>query len=305
MIGRVRLAATFSLLGLLVSGCANGGVRDRGAATPMKIPKASGYYQGLDIVLPLDEYALKKTERQRFKSAVYVLSSECMKGFGLDWPKPVEQVSEVADNSRRYGVVNEGDARKFGYAVPLPHGVTRKEALRVGRENIERTRNLPRETINLYTGENLKTLSGRKIPEGGCRGEAYRKLGLPPQGLISTTLDAMRYGTWESSRNDRIVVDAVIRWKACMRNAGYKYDTPEDAVGDRRWQHEGDPSGAEKSTAVADVKCKRNVLFVEKWHRVEVEKQKRLIKEKKGVLDGLKRETEALGNRIDRVPTGA
>ncbi|WP_328906518.1 hypothetical protein OG230_28120 [Streptomyces sp. NBC_00234] len=305
MLNKCRPLVVLALLGSVATGCANGepSPRDAQAKGTLRIDRSDAYYEGREIKLPLDEYALTKEQRRDYREAVYSLSSACMKGFGLSWPKPVEQESREGDNSRRYGVVDGRYTKKFGYGVPLPDGVTQAEALKLGRQNTDRTRALPQKTRDVYTGERVRNYAGKTVPKGGCRGEAYGKLGLPPQGMTSTTLDALRYESWDSARNHRIVLDAVVQWSACMSKAGYTYKTPEDAVADSAWQRQGEPSRAEIATSTADVRCKRDAMLVEKWHAIEVKNQERLTQEKADVLKGLGDQVNALAERIAQVRT--
>ncbi|MGP3636761.1 hypothetical protein ACTU45_25955 [Streptomyces sp. 24-1644] len=305
MLNKGRPLLVLALLGSVATGCANSGEspRDADADTKetLRINRMDGYYEGADIKLPLDAYALTKEQRRDYRSVVYELSNACMKGFGLTWPKPIEQESREGDNSRRYGVVDARHTKQFGYGVPLPEGVTHAEALKVGRQNTERTRALPQKTRDVYTGERVRNHAGKRVPKGGCRGEAYGILGLPPQGMTSTTLDALRYESWDRARNHRIVLDAVVQWSACMSEAGHTYKTPEDAVADSAWQRQGVPSRAESATSTADVRCKRDAMLVEKWHAIEVKNQERLIREKADVLKELESQVKALAKRIGQV----
>ncbi|MER6481208.1 hypothetical protein [Streptomyces filamentosus] len=224
-----------------------------------------------------------------------------MKRFDLEWPEATYTGTIFMDNSRRYGVINLPLAKKFGYGVPLPSGITIQEAQKTAEKNIERTRSLPQEVRDVYTGEGGRNFNGRVIPEGGCRGRAYEELGLPVSGIESTTLDAMRYETWSQARYNSIVIDAVKKWSACMKEAGYSYKTPEDAVGDPSWQRSGAPSKEEINSATTDISCKRKVMLIEKWHAVETESQRQMIRDKPDVLDALKRDLDLLVQNIARV----
>ncbi|MFE2559776.1 hypothetical protein ACFXGT_27875 [Streptomyces sp. NPDC059352] len=305
MVNTGRLLAALAVSCLTVTGCANQDGPPQSTGVTLELTHDPAYYEGREIRLPLDSYALTRTQRDDFYEAVYAISSECMKEFGLEWPKPAQGKSPATDNSRRYGVIDLPQAKKFGYGVPLPDGMTHEEALKIGHENIERTRRLSQGARNVYTGEGAKTFDGKAVPHGGCRGRAYANLGLPPEGMISTTLDAMRYEAWDRARNSRIVIDAVARWSTCMDKAGYAYKTLEEAVGDPSWRRQGDPSEEEISAATTDITCKREVMLVEKWHAVEMENQKLLMREREDVLGELKRELRSLVNNIIRVRSGS
>ncbi|MCX4983084.1 hypothetical protein [Streptomyces sp. NBC_00572] len=302
--GRRRLV-TLAALGLAVTGCANQEEPPRKTGAKLEITRDPAFYEGREIVLPLDAYAFTEAQRDDFTDAVHALSGACMKEYGLSWPKVAGQKSPVTGNSRRYGVIDLPRAEKFGYGVPLPDGMTHEEAQKVGRANIDRTRKLPQKTRDVYTGENVKQFGGLPVPQGGCRGRAYKALGAPPQGMDSMALDTLRYESWDQARNSRIVLDAVARWSTCMSKAGYAYKTPEEAVADTAWRREGTaPTAAEITAATTDIRCKRDVMLVEKWHSVEVENQKRLVRAKAKLLGDLERRRDALVARVARAGSG-
>ncbi|MFE6456583.1 hypothetical protein ACFVP0_03835 [Streptomyces cinereoruber] len=292
--------AALAISCLTVTGCASSEDSFQGTKVTLEVTRDLTYYTGREIHLPLDSYTLTRSQRSDFEEAVYEISSECMKSFGLKWPRPTQEKSLAAENSRRYGVIDLRQAKKFGYRAPLPNGMDFEEASRIGRDNTERTRRLPQEVRNVYTGEGIDVLNGRAVPRGGCRGSAYAKLGLPPEGFDSTTIDIMRYGAWDRARNSRIVIDAVAHWSTCMNKVGYRYKTLEEAVGDSAWQREGDPSEREIATAIADIKCKSEVMLAEKWHAVEVENHKALLRDKANILNGSKRKMELLMKNISQ-----
>ncbi|MGW0120069.1 hypothetical protein [Streptomyces sp. NPDC003327] len=292
--------ALLALLGLAAAGCANQEAPPRKAGAVLEVTRDSSYYEGRGIRLPFDAYELTREQRASLSETVYARSRACMREFGLDWPKPLAYESPVTANSRRYGVIDLPRAKEFGYGVPLPEGVTREEAEKTGRENIDRTRRLSQETRDVYTGEGAKEYAGKPVPEGGCRGRAYTSLGLPPLGMTSMTLDTLRYESWDRARKSRIVADAVARWSTCMSGAGYTYKTPEEAVADPAWRRGGGtpPSAAEIAAATADITCKREVMLVEKWYAVEVETQKSMVRERADALAKLDRERTSLVRRL-------
>ncbi|MFE6462381.1 hypothetical protein ACFVP0_33665 [Streptomyces cinereoruber] len=267
----------------------------------LEIVRDSTYYEGREIHLPFDSYDLSRNQREEFRKAIYEVSNKCMKSYGLEWPEATHAGTIGTDNSRRYGVINLLQAKEFGYGVPLPDGITIQEAQKIAESNVERTRNLPQEVRDVYTGEGGMDFNGKAIPDGGCRGRAYAELGLPVSGIESTALDAMRNETWSRARTSSIVIDAVNKWRACMKEAGYNYKTPEDAVGAPSWQRNGAPSKAEINAATTDISCKRKVMLVEKWHAVETESQREMLQEKSDLLDGLKRDLDLLVQNIARV----
>ncbi|MEV7952309.1 hypothetical protein AB0O74_35770 [Streptomyces rubiginosohelvolus] len=272
----------------------------------MRITPVKDYYFGKEIHLPLDKYIPSNSERKSFTMAIDLLSVSCMKRFGLDWPERNASESSSSSNTRRYGVTNHNQVREFGYGSPLPSGVSRKIALKEEKKRIDAVRRLPPTTRNVYTGENIKRYRGRSLPTGGCRGEAYRKVGLQSLEIpFSGDLARMQNQSWEASRRSPIVTEAATKWSTCMRSRGFDYETPEAAVADPRWIDSSisidSPSDVEMATASADVECKKKVLFVEKWHAIESREQDLLIESNSKRLASAKSAVNALARKVDAI----
>lgn len=237
-------------------------------------------------VFPLDAYQVDSDQQVVIDRALYVVAEECMQRKGLHWPSPLEELGESrSPNERRYGVIDMPLARKYGYKLPLPPGVTKAQAVEYMRKESARNLLMTDEVTVAYTGEEI---SSEKPEAGsvGCRGEARTKLGLPeinsPQGdpVAGAALKA-----WEETRRDRRSVDADALWSKCMKRSGYSYSDPHVAAGDKKWAPVaggGDfpsPSEGEVEAALADVSCKQETNYVEKMQRVETSYQDLLISE--------------------------
>lgn len=71
-------------------------------------------------------------------------------------------------------------------------------------------------------------------------------------------------GPVEASKDSRWIA-AAGRWSQCMKEAGYSYQFPTDAIGDSRWRSGGEAasvSSAQIAAATADVRCKVSTNLV-------------------------------------------
>ncbi|SCK13319.1 hypothetical protein [Streptomyces sp. WMMB 322] len=256
-----RTIAVVSLLFLTVS-C--GGVEEGGKAAERKEPASAGGMPKASaetrlLVLPFDRYVLSLKEHYTVSDASDLLIEKCMRKKGYEW-KSVERPPDAVDvkNRRRYGVVESAVAEKFGYHAPEelmnPYEVKEREA---SREK------------ELSPGAKTAALSG-----DGCAVKADERLsgGREPDYDKLSEIDARIF---EKSQKVPEVERAMEAWSACMREKGFDYDKPAEAVNDARWWSKGssDESAAasrrERATASADVRCKDRTGLVGLWFSAE------------------------------------
>jgi hypothetical protein len=84
------------------------------------------------------------------------------------------------------------------------------------------------------------------------------------------------------------------KWSACMRSAGYDFDTPDDAAS-AAWPEA--PDEAELAVAKRDVACKQHVMWLETWRAAEAARQ---TLEARSNVSALKRIAAALADRDAR-----
>ncbi|MFB7928671.1 hypothetical protein ACFC4C_06140 [Streptomyces sp. NPDC056039] len=207
-----------------------------------------------------------------------------MKAKGYTWPARLEQLGAARSaNERRYGVTDPEAVRVYGYQLAPPPGVTTGQLAEEARQEKKRKTLMTDEVTEAYTGRAGTKTTSRT---GGCRGEALIQLGLPSHGEALDAVDLAQQQGWKRTEADGRAKAANAGWSACMKKAGPTYANPHAAAGDPAWwgRSEGDPTAPRKAgareiaTAVADVKCKQQVDYVQVWQSVETAYQNKIIK---------------------------
>jgi hypothetical protein len=276
--------------------------RDRVGPAGTGTGRTTGVGRGAaEIRLPLDPYVLSPHEMRTIGRAHGALVRACMARFGFHLPAPADPVNGMrfARHERRYGVLDETTAAKYGYQAPAE--------VRADRAAV---RNRPPATgaeITAYTGRGLGTVNGVRVPDGGCTRDAGRALNLGRNvaaGGLQQPL-ALRLGleSYERSQRDGRVTAAFGRWSRCMEARGYRYPDPMTALADPRF--DGGTSPEQVATAVTDVTCKRRTGLVEVWSAVEAEHQRRQILANQAELNLLRKANQAQVTRAVAILAGA
>jgi hypothetical protein len=227
-----------------------------GPAVPATSPVPAGV-----LDLPFDDYRLNFAEDAEIERARTILARACLRerGVRLDVPDDVRTpgMIDVEPNLRRYGVIDEVSATRYGYHFPRTADETRQQEARA------------RWSASL-TEDQRMALFG----EGGCTEKADAELTTFDDAFfIAASRESLRV-----SEKDARVVAAKTAWRTCMAERGYDYADPNAAVSDPRWHlDEAAISAAEHDTALADVRCKTSSRLVETWHDVEVGVQQEKI----------------------------
>lgn len=221
------------------------------------------------LALPFDQYQWTPQEKQIREHARYRLVGHCVREQGIDFtmpePSPVSEAADVYDNSRRYGVLDEGTVASFGYHLPRS-----EEGKERQKTNNQWNTKVPK--------DEEKAIYGSGESDAGCYGKADAELakGVP-------VIDAGWFGDKnEESLDGAEKTDAVVRakaaWKDCMAGQGYSYDVPRAASGDARWKLDLPKiTDEEREVALADVRCKHSTGLVTAWQEAETAWQKQLI----------------------------
>jgi hypothetical protein len=244
---------------LILAGCA-GSPADR-----KKEPSAQALNirDGSALTLPLDAYLASPGQLRTIQLAKKALVSRCLGRLGLKADLPEPRSAPFQRNARRYGITEEAKAGLYGYSVPEISKRPRRP-------------DMSAEVNHAIWGRGPATVRGRKVPDGGCVGEAGRRLdaGIPDAkpGLVG----ALGLATLERSTADSRVRAALAKWSACMNRSGYHYSTPQDANKDERFidgrKHR--VTKLEIATALADVRCKKEVNLINIWASIEIAYQK-------------------------------
>ncbi|MEU2715901.1 hypothetical protein [Streptomyces sp. NPDC007205] len=240
--------------------------------------------------------------------AQWVLGKKCMvrlgfAGFAILDTKTVESTypvrqGELADegtpgDDSPYGVVDPDLASEHGYHNRTP-------------DTSAQPQEWPADQYTALTGSHgsgdSRFAHGHRIPEGGCLGEATRKIyGPAPKvtkvnGVKLTGSYSLAFQLWYESRTkasgDPAWKKADRAWSACMKKKGFTYPDPDKASVDSHWLGHGKPSDKEKETATADARCKLDTGYVPAVQSLEARAQKTLIRENKGRLDTMRAAVE-------------
>jgi hypothetical protein len=265
------------LAGLAAGLLACGGPAENGAEPPIgPVPAA---VDGATLRLPLDDYLGEVDDWRRLADAHRRLAGECLSRFGYDLPPDPNEAGIRVEfgNSRRYGITDPVLAAAHGYA-PGPEPA--REA---------RRREVPPDAVALdvLVGRGARSVDGQAVPEGGCQGEAQRRLaGTTPPPEDPQLPQRLGMESWQRSAQDSRVRAAVAAWSDCMRERGLDYADPLGPPADPRFR--GGPSPEEISAAAADLDCKARSALVPVWSMVETAYQERAIEQHAGELARLR-----------------
>ncbi|MEH0981584.1 hypothetical protein [Micromonospora sp. CPCC 205556] len=220
--------------------------------------------------LPLDRLFPSGDEDLLLQRAEAKLVVACMRRLGITYrPPEPHHTDPAAARDGLYGLVEHDQAQRLGY-----------HAAPGGDPAEDKGPPPPEETAVALTGTRFEAggpePAGGRIPEGGCLGEANRRLaeGAPPIG--ETLLYDMALQAGHQAERDPRVQAGFRAWSTCMAGKGFAYADPWQANDDPRWSTDR-PSGVERRTAVADVACKDSTGLVTIWQAAMVEHQRRTI----------------------------
>ncbi|MDD9378097.1 hypothetical protein M8Z33_15830 [Streptomyces sp. ZAF1911] len=308
---RTRLTAAV-LTVLAATACSSGAEQDGGdrSAPPAKeqrevpgVGKVEDKDSTSDLVLPIDAYDVSTDRIVQTGQALNLLTKQCLSRFGLQRKElPPATATQGSAHARRYGTpASLEDAQKYGFhmAQQDPRALTADQMVRQPVAVIEVSRG-----IKEGSGEPLTTYNGAEVPEGGCSGEAQRKLGNGKDERVghAETAAAIKARSFEIAKNDPRVIAAEQKWAACMAGKGYgAYKSPFDAIGDKKWSAPKATS-EEIETAAASWTCGKEANVVGTWVAVETVYQKdqidknaeTLTQEQKALEDNAKRINEII-----------
>ncbi|MEU0402999.1 hypothetical protein ABZ318_22705 [Streptomyces sp. NPDC006197] len=228
--------------------------------------------------MPIQQYLPTRSDELLFRAAKKTLIEQCMirrgvKGFEL--PEP--QADMQSPLERRYGLSISAEAREYGYDLPPSKDPGRLQP-----------------KLSLSKQQNLLFFGAPTGGDGGCVGEAGRKIGIPKTPVASK----IQIESWQRSMKDPRVESAFRRWSACMEKSGFTFANPMDTPGRAK------TSAAERKTlAGAEVACNYSsgVLFT--WLTADSELQEKSISEHGTALQAERREVQAAVARAKRATT--
>lgn len=281
MSGRPRRGWALCLLALaLLAGCSSRPDRAGGGGGEPPLPAMLTITDTATLSLPLDPFRLGTRTLPLSARASDVLVNRCLARFGFAPLPPTPVVPTTAGPSaRRYGVTDLALARVRGYHGPAAAPVAER-----------RRPELSPAAQAVLSGTGQASYSGQQVPQGGCLGEAERRLrtGAPtvPNMSLGEDLSAETYGR---SAEDSRVRGAFTAWSGCMKALGYDYVSPVTAIDDPAFVATEAPTDRERAVAVADIGCKRKVNLIAIWATVETAYQRGALDRNAEALDTLRK----------------
>ncbi|MET8416470.1 hypothetical protein ACWD7C_12555 [Streptomyces sp. NPDC005134] len=268
----------------------------------------------VELPVPIEQYLLSNRQWNVLMEAEQALRNRCAQRFDLIYP----DIPEGATNNQtlteyRYGILDKKYAAKYGYRTPSARQAAGIDA------NLRRQKkaysSLSKGARLVLFGANRadaqpgsekadkgQRYKGQLIPQGGCSGEAKRKLNGSASEGDSPIAVAINMESYAKSMKDAKVRSSFSKWSSCMNSHGYKYEVPRDADNDPRWI--GNPvTATEKKTAIIDTECKLKHNVAGVWYESDVAYQKEMIKENSRNLAIVKRSIENRILRAKRVLT--
>ncbi|SNQ48533.1 conserved hypothetical protein [Frankia canadensis] len=282
---RVRAGVSVAIMATMAGGCGNGPTTHADAAPP---PSPPVVLDASRLRLPLDPYLLTPRESEWVSQAYRRPLTDCLRRFGLTTPeRPVSTGGPATSNERRYGITDPALAASAGYRV----AATPSAATPTPPARPTPTGSADPRLLDVLTGRR-GTVDGHPVPNGGCSGEARRRMtvGAPAVSdpFLAQRLSQESYG---QSGRDRRVQAATHAWSDCMHGHGYDYATPLDAAADPRFR-DGPVSRTEITVATTDIACKKQTNLVGVWFAVEAALQKPRVAANRTALENIGRTNE-------------
>ncbi|GAA1583143.1 hypothetical protein [Actinoplanes couchii] len=267
-----RVGAMLTAAMLLTAGC-DAGTESASGSEPAVQPTT--VVDVRTLTLPLDPYRPDRKQERQLEYGRMLLALKCLRQYGFDVSAPpIAKPFALAVNERRYGVTSEAEVAVYGYRPPFEDGERPEEP------------EMSKAALSVLTGKDVQIAD---VPEGGCRGQANRELsdGLDPDAVDWDLAQMLSAKSLKQSEADSRVQAVFGKWSECMKRSGYSYKNP-DAVDDDPVMNSGSLTEQEIKTAVADVKCKKEVDLIDTWVAVDVAYQNQFLEKNEEGLAALK-----------------
>ncbi|MEV5873256.1 hypothetical protein AB0L75_03310 [Streptomyces sp. NPDC052101] len=236
--------------------------------------------------------------------AQWTLGKKCMVGLGFtgfaaldtkafDSTYPVRQGTltdgDMPGDDSPYGVVDPDLASEHGYHNRQPD---------VSAQPQEWPADQYAALTGTFESGDSHLAHGHRIPEGGCLGQATRKIyGPPPRatkvngvklsGYYSLAMQ-LWYESHKTASNGPAWKKADRAWSDCMKKKGFRYSDPDKASVDSDWFGHEKPTDKERKTAAADARCKLDTGYVPAVHDLEARTQNTVIGRNKEKLEAMR-----------------
>ncbi|MEU7019629.1 hypothetical protein ABZ990_03080 [Streptomyces sp. NPDC046203] len=283
----------------LLTGCASGQPADTALKASSGSPSSSASpvssrgtaADPATWTLPLQRYRPTDAQAKTISLAERELVGRCMKEFGVAW-KPDAELPKVGPRNMldwRYGIHDATLSAKRGYQPDAEEQARYEAALRANESRPASSA----DTQVLLSGTDMPggpsakasadvrggTKNGRRIPPGGCFGQARAALGSATHG-ITPLVDRLTFDSYPASLKAPEVKAVFARWSQCMAQRGYHYAAPMDADQDPRFRpSRAGVSGQEIATALADITCRDQHRVTRTWFEAESRIQQGYVRE--------------------------
>ncbi|MET9890412.1 hypothetical protein ABZZ47_09360 [Streptomyces sp. NPDC006465] len=304
--GHLKAAVVLATVAVLMAGgCSSSSPsssvppRPKGAAVVMpEVSSVPRLITAADRSLPIAPYLLSDKQSDELTAAQAKLTEQCMTRFGFRYtsPAPTPVFRPRTPTQFRYGVTDPDEAAVDGFA---PAGSrTAPKAVKPASLSAEMTLVLTgTDDPHIKPGSTAaggQVYQGRKIPAGGCVGEARARLLSegPEAGGDAELSNGINIDSFETSRKHPLVRAVFAKWSQCMEARGFSYTDPLAATSDSAWRTRT-ASAKEKAAARADADCKMRNNVVGVWYAVDAALQKQAIEKNSGALAKIKKAIHA------------
>lgn len=215
----------------------------------------------------------------RYAQAVVV--AECVARFGFEYPvQPYADVLATERSfvqsqiDRQFGVSDRAEAETYGYGTAPSPPLSAEEQRMADQAGITAVLFGVSDPVNEAGSQpaSLPAEGGLEVPEGGCFGEANRRLDGVQELNMGDHARTLMVRAGEDAKTEPAYQDVVQDWRACMARAGFEATSPlsDPAVVELIKSRENPevPSSEEIAMAVADVECKAETDLVSRLSAV-------------------------------------
>lgn len=272
---RGAAAAAVGITLATVAACSSGSGEGPPSGLPALPEKNYDASDPATWTLPVEVYFPSDEDSSQIFRARTILISDCMGDFGFDWKAPPElpRVGPKTLTDLRYGIHDAALAGKRGYKPAAEEMAAYQKAVDMGAVDGTTTDGADGRVLNGGAAE----VDGRKIPEGGCVGQAERELG--DKGALGSPLaQQISNDAFARAKQNPKVAKIFRQWSSCMKDSGYSYEEPLEAPDDPAFSS-SEVTREEIETAKADLACRRLHNVAKVWFEAETVLQKKAVEE--------------------------
>ncbi|MDH6711075.1 hypothetical protein P3T27_007827 [Kitasatospora sp. MAA19] len=136
--------------------------------------------------------------------------------------------------------------------------------------------------------------------ENGCGQQSKQKIGDSQSGF--QLAEQLANDAFTKAEKEPEVAAAFTQWSTCMKESGYNYREPLDAVDDPKFAR--DVTKAEIDTALADLNCRSRTNVALVWYEAEVRLQKAALEKNAQALQGGRAKLDSAMKNVNAVLAG-